>query len=131
MRPLALLVLALPAAPAASQNPARFDAADVVLGESQRFEALLEADPRFDGRTIAVVGQGRSGFKQPQQVALVNWMLGLGHPIDAVINIDGFNEVAFGMANARDATHPLFPWVGFSISSRARTACKSAPARWG
>jgi hypothetical protein len=86
---------------------------DLEVGGMARFQELLERDPRFENRTIAVVGQGRSGFKQPQQLALVTWMLGLGLTPHAVINLDGFNEVAFGMSNASYEAHPLYPWFGF------------------
>jgi hypothetical protein len=70
---------------------------------------LLEADPRLDGRRVVVLNQGRGSFKQPQQQALVAYLLALGLEPDAILNVDGFNEVALGSHNAALGVHPLHP----------------------
>lgn len=74
-------------------------------------EKALRADERFRDRPIRIVGQGRGGYKQPQQVNLVVFLLSLGIVPDAIINLDGFNEVALGMTNAENLTHPLYPSI--------------------
>jgi hypothetical protein len=76
---------------------------------TERLGELLRADPRLTGREVRFFGHGRGSFKQPQQSFLVQFLLGLGYRLDAVINIDGFNELALGNKNAWDGAHPLYP----------------------
>ncbi len=78
----------------------------------KHFLERLQADPKFAGRTILVYEYGMGGFKQPQMVGLVQWMLALGFTPECVIDIDGFNEVALGNANAEQGSNPLLPAVG-------------------
>jgi hypothetical protein len=51
----------------------------------------------------------RAAYKQPQQVMFLCYLLNLGHRPDAVIEVDGFNEVALGWNNAVATVHPLHP----------------------
>ncbi|MCP3917358.1 MAG: hypothetical protein GY711_17565 [bacterium] len=69
----------------------------------------LAADPRFGGRKIVVHNYARAAYKQPQQVTLVTHLFSLGVRPDAVINIDGFNEVAIGSMNATNGSDPTYP----------------------
>lgn len=69
----------------------------------------LTADPRFRDRAVAVLGQGRGAFKQPQQVMLAAYLYTLGWRPDAVVNIDGFNELALAWDNAALGVHPAYP----------------------
>ena len=41
------------------------------------------------------------GYKQPQQLLVLAYFLSIGQTFDAVVNIDGFNEVALGAINDR------------------------------
>ena len=74
-----------------------------------RFVELLAADARLKGRAIHLLKFGRGGFKEPQQANLLLYLLALGFEPDAVLDIDGFNEVALGNANATLGTNPVFP----------------------
>jgi hypothetical protein len=89
------------------------------------FEPLLEADPRLGGRKARLLGHGRAGFRQPQQATLLAYLLASGFRPDAVVNIDGFNEVAVGMYNVHNAASPIYPsiahWGRLVESSRDRT----------
>jgi hypothetical protein len=73
---------------------------------------LLEADPRLAGRELHFLRFGRGGFKQPQQVNYIVFLLSLGFRPDVVINIDGFNEVALGNHNMSEGSHPAYPSAG-------------------
>jgi hypothetical protein len=42
------------------------------------------------------------GYKQPQQLLILNYILSLGQEFDFVINIDGFNEVALSNLNYQE-----------------------------
>ncbi len=54
----------------------------------------LQTVPRFQGRRIVFVVLSVDGYKQPQQLLLLTWLLSLGAQFDILINLDGFNEVA-------------------------------------
>ena len=69
----------------------------------------LKEDERFRDKNVVVHGEGRAAFKQPQQLILVSYLLGLGLQPDAVINIDGFNEAALGLENLAAGFHPAHP----------------------
>ena len=79
---------------------------------SLRLIERLGADPRLAGRTIQVHNYARGAYKQPQQVMFLSYLLNLGLKPDAVIEIDGFNEVALGWDNAVGHVHPLYPALG-------------------
>lgn len=76
---------------------------DVLIGE-------LNRHPSFIGKNIQVVSVALGGFKQPQQLLAVNYLLSLGAEYDYVINLDGFNEVVLPYAdNYPFHIHPTFP----------------------
>lgn len=64
-----------------------------------RLAALLEWSPRFAGREVVPLCLGHEGYKQPEQLLVLAYLLSLGQQFDLVINIDGFNEVALGTYN--------------------------------
>lgn len=54
------------------------------------------------------------GYKQPQQMLCLAYLLSLGYHFDIVVNIDGFNEVALPTAeNIPKRVSPFFPrnWI--------------------
>lgn len=69
----------------------------------------LEGAPLLEGRPIEIVSLALGGMKQPQQLMTTAWMLSVGERFDLIVNIDGFNEVAFGGENARRGVYPAFP----------------------
>jgi hypothetical protein len=74
---------------------------------------LLQADARFAEREVRFHNFARGGFKQPQQAGELAFLLALGFAPDAVINIDGFNEIALSIRNEELGMHPLYPSSGF------------------
>jgi len=70
----------------------------------------LTGDPRIGGREVRVMHVARGSVKQPQQVLLLAYLLDLGWRPDAVIEYDGFNELALAVQNALAfEVHPLHP----------------------
>jgi hypothetical protein len=67
----------------------------------------LASYPRFEGKQIAIISLGVGGYKQPQQLMELNYLLSLGSHFDIVINLDGFNEVA--LSNAELRPQMIFP----------------------
>ncbi|PIR52885.1 hypothetical protein COU76_03860 [Candidatus Peregrinibacteria bacterium CG10_big_fil_rev_8_21_14_0_10_49_10] len=70
----------------------------------------LQKDPKYAGKTLRLMATGTPGFKQPQQLMTLNYLLSLGAHFDIIINIDGFNEVALPKAdNINRGVFAFFP----------------------
>lgn len=79
-------------------------AAGSVLAEA------LEASGRFAGREVVVLGFATGGYKQPQQLMTLGYLVSLGVHLDVVINLDGFNEINLPVTeNLQQGVHPIFP----------------------
>lgn len=73
-------------------------------------EGLAASIPAVAERGAVVVSRGLGGWKQPQQLMALAWMMARGEPPDAVINLDGFNEVALpAVENVPRGTYPFYP----------------------
>ena len=64
-----------------------------------RLEQALRQSGSFNNREPVTLCFSHEGYKQPQQLLVLNYFLSIGQPFDLVINIDGFNEVALGRIN--------------------------------
>lgn len=62
------------------------------------FRKRLTDSPVLKGRQVEVVRMALSGFKQPQQLMALNYVLALGGEFDVIVNIDGYNETALAIA---------------------------------
>lgn len=72
-------------------------------------EALVEVLGRkgFEAQVLTVA---MGGYKQPQQLNILTYLLSHGAAIDVVVNLDGFNEVALpGAENLPRGISPFFP----------------------
>lgn len=69
-------------------------------------EAMVEAGlPR-----PILVGTAEGGYKQPQQLAIVSYLLSVGARFDVLINVDGFNEAVLPVTdNMRFGVSPHYP----------------------
>jgi hypothetical protein len=89
----------------------------------ERLTERLNADPRLADQKIRLLAYARGGYKQPQQLITVGTLLGMGMKPDVVLNIDGFNEMAIGNANALHGFHPLYPsyshWAPLMLAASA------------
>jgi len=75
-----------------------------------RLEAELSKDARFAGKQLVFVNLALGGYKQPQQLMTLAYLLSLGAEFDLILNIDGFNEVALDeIENASESFFPAFP----------------------
>jgi hypothetical protein len=100
----------------------------------RQLESALEALPEWTGREVKVSSAARGGFRQPQQLHQLEYLLAIGYQPDVVVEIDGFNEVALGVQNARAGVHPALPsishWAslasGRALSGRALDAIAAA-----
>lgn len=59
---------------------------------------------------VMVVNLALPGYKQPQQLMSIAWVLALGAHFDAVVNIDGYNDVALApVENVPKGVFPFYP----------------------
>jgi hypothetical protein len=61
---------------------------------AEALRQALQAVPELHGRRIAVQCIGLGGFKQPQMLGALSYLLASGRRFDAVLLLDGFNDVA-------------------------------------
>ncbi|MBL8694573.1 MAG: hypothetical protein JNJ88_10795 [Planctomycetes bacterium] len=73
------------------------------------FAQVLEADPRFQGKRVKLWLHARGGFKQPQHLTMMAYLLSAGIEPEAAVLLDGFNEVALSLQNTDFGGNPLFP----------------------
>ncbi|MEG4572332.1 hypothetical protein QUA56_06490 [Microcoleus sp. N3A4] len=78
---------------------------------SQVLSKKLQSYPEFANKEIVVLNFGNGGYKQPQQLLILNYFLALGQELDLVINIDGFNEVALSNLNNKGQVEIGMPSV--------------------
>jgi len=77
---------------------------------TRRLEAELANDSRFAGKQFVFVNMALGGYKQPQQLMTLAYLLSMGAQFDLILNIDGFNEVAIdALENRSDGLFPAFP----------------------
>ncbi len=74
-----------------------------------RFLEHLRGDPLFEGRRVHLLNYAHPSYKQPQQLMRLAYLFSLGHRPDAVLSLDGFNEVALSLQNLSAQTHPVYP----------------------
>ncbi len=59
---------------------------------------------------VVVVNFSKGGYKQPQQLMILTYLLSLGARFDIVINVDGFNEVTLPpVENVPQGLNPFYP----------------------
>lgn len=57
-------------------------------------KSVLDRHSATLGKNFIVINFATDGYKQPQQLMILNYLLALGAEFDVVINLDGFNEVS-------------------------------------
>lgn len=108
------------------EEESRVDAYTVAIfggSTAERFsyrarQTLLEPMARLQiapGRQTRILNFAVGGFKQPQQLAALAYLLSNGEHPDVVLNLDGQNEVMLSMAdNLSRGINPFYPrfWSG-------------------
>lgn len=71
----------------------------------------LAKSRRFAGRRPIVLSLATGGYKQPQQLMTLAWVLALGTHVDMVVNLDGFNDVVLAPAsNVPSGVFAFYPF---------------------
>ena len=77
---------------------------------SKLLEEELKNSSVYEGRQLELVCLAVDGFKQPQQLIALAYLLSIGSEFDMIINLDGFNEVVLPMIENRPAgVYPFYP----------------------
>jgi len=69
----------------------------------------LKQLPGFKDKEFVILSFATGGYKQPQQLLILNYFLALGQELDMVVNIDGFNEVALSNLNNQNKIDLAMP----------------------
>lgn len=83
----------------------------VESGGSNTLVTRLQQSPAFAGKRFVVTAPTNYGYKQPQQLLAIAYLLSQGAHFDMIINIDGFNEVAMSTSNALGGVNAEYPWM--------------------
>ena len=71
----------------------------------------LKQLPGLKDKEFVILSFATGGYKQPQQLLILNYFLALGQELDFVVNIDGFNEVALSNLNNKNKLDLAMPSV--------------------
>jgi len=74
----------------------------MTVGAEELICETLRQSPQLRNLDIRILRICQSGYKQPQQLMTVNWLMALGGEFDAVVNLDGYNELALTMSENFD-----------------------------
>jgi len=75
-----------------------------------RLLARLSELPAYRGKTLVPLNLTAGGYKEPQQLMSVVYLLTLGAEIDLLVNLDGFNDIAlYPTEDAQARAFPAFP----------------------
>jgi hypothetical protein len=87
-----------------------FFGGSVALGVSVHARMELAKCLRRLDSEVDILNFAAPGYKQPQQLHVLADMYARGAHFDAVINLDGYNELVLSVIeNARSGIHPSFP----------------------
>jgi len=82
----------------------------MTVGADDVIRKVLQQSPEFRDLDIRILRIGQSGYKQPQQLMTVNWLMALGGEFDAIVNLDGYNELALTISeNFHRDIHTAYP----------------------
>jgi hypothetical protein len=88
----------------------------------------LAQSARFQGVTVDIVRLSFAGFKEPQQLMTLNYLLSLGGELDALVNIDGFNEVALPTCENQEDIFAAYPRLWNTLTLNLVDPRRSAEA---
>jgi hypothetical protein len=78
------------------------------MAQDTLIEELSKLDA-FQGKQIKVLSTALGGYKQPQQLIILSYLLARGADYDVVVNIDGFNEIDSSNDNMLEGINPYYP----------------------
>ena len=91
------------------------------------FSALVKKVVGGD-RDVVIINLATGGYKQPQQLMILQYALLSGFEFDIIINIDGFNDLALARHNIQNEINPLYP-SGFHMGLMSQLVNTSLPQK--
>jgi len=83
--------------------------AEIFANQTEGFiQEYVDRIPNFD-RNIKIINLAVAGYKQPQQLIQLETAILNGFEFDAVINLDGFNDLALAVSNQNFGANPIYP----------------------
>ena len=79
--------------------------------QNQILPKYLQQLPGLKDKEFVILSFATGGYKQPQQLLILNYFLALGQELDMVVNIDGFNEVALSNLNNKNQVDLAMPSI--------------------
>src|ERR671933_142106 len=79
--------------------------------QNQILPKYLKQLPGLKDKEFVILSFATGGYKQPQQLLILNYFLALGQELDMVVNIDGFNEVALSNLNNKNEVDLAMPSI--------------------
>jgi hypothetical protein len=79
--------------------------------QNQILPKYLKQLPGLKDKEFVILSFATGGYKQPQQLLILNYFLALGQELDMVVNIDGFNEVALSNLNNKNKVDLAMPSI--------------------
>jgi len=103
--------------------------------QNQVLPKYLKQLPGLKDKEFIILSFATGGYKQPQQLLILNYFLALGQELDMVVNMDGFNEVALSNLNnqnkvdlAMPSIQHIMPLTNLASNSLSTKAMKSTIA---
>jgi hypothetical protein len=95
-------------------------ALELFLYAGDRLAQRVAEWPPVAGRKVRLVSLALGGFKQPQQLAALGWLLSRDLHFDLVLNLDGFNEAVLPFTeNRAQKIAPDYPRMWRVYTSRS------------
>jgi hypothetical protein len=70
----------------------------------------LKRSPRFADKEIKILTIAMGGYKEPQQMLALAYLMSMGFHFDVVVNLDGLNEIALPVTdNIAKGVSPFYP----------------------
>jgi len=79
----------------------------------------LQEEFGFD-KNLVLISLATGGYKQPQQLFHLQYALLAGFEFDAILNIDGFNDLVLANENINSNINPIFP-SGYHLGLMSKT----------
>lgn len=82
---------------------------DACLDGAEAIARALRSVPDMAAKTFGFRCLGHGGFKQPQALQTIAYLMALGQRLDAVVLLDGFNDVAVTYDEVRRGSFVAYP----------------------
>ncbi|MBK7877122.1 MAG: hypothetical protein IPJ77_15485 [Planctomycetes bacterium] len=97
-------------------------AAELAGFAQEDLRRALARDPRLEGRAPVVLTAARGSLKEPQHATMLAYLFRIGWQPDAVVLVDGFNELALAYDNIEHDVHPVHPaYSGWAVVAARRS----------